>query len=87
MIIDLPFVTMAVHDGVDPPVHQTISGLEPGNPKWTSRIVASTTLVCRREHPNVSVFRRAATLTAPFRTRYSQKISQISPTPIIHISL
>lgn len=61
----LPFVTLAVHDGVHPPVEQAVFGVEAGYPVGTCGVVTSATLVRRAEHTDVRVLGRLMSLAAP----------------------
>lgn len=71
---------MAVHDGVDSPVEETILGAEASDPEGTRRIVAATALVCRAEEPHVRVLAGAAALATPLGAWHAQVVAQVSPT-------
>jgi hypothetical protein len=71
-----------MHDGVDPPVKQSILFLESWDVQRTGSVMNSATLVGHSETAQMSIFVGSISFPTPLGTRYPEQFHQLSFAPV-----
>lgn len=72
---------MTMHNSIDTPVHESVFGLEAGDPEGASGVVPPAALIRRGEPPNLGVLLGAPPLATPLGAGHPEDIPDVPPTP------